>query len=270
MSLHRIRALLWKDFRELRHSLGVFVPAIIMTAAAVVLPFFLSVGIPWLTGESLGDDADFRKIAAAAASVLPGFADLEPIAAVQALLFQQFLLFFVLVPVTAAMSIASYSVIGEKQARTLEPLLAGPITTSELLVAKVLSATLPALAFEAGAIALYVAGIAVLAEPGVLPVVVTARTVLIVVLLAPLTTLVALQLAVIASSRANDPRSAQQIGVLVIMPVLGLMVAQFAGLFWLTTRVVVVLAAGLSLVWTVLLAVGVRVFDRETILTRWR
>ena len=43
------------------------------------------------------------------------------------------------------MSVAAYSVIGEKQARTLEPLLATPITTFELLAAKVLGALLPAL-----------------------------------------------------------------------------------------------------------------------------
>ena len=35
------------------------------------------------------------------------------------------------------MSVAAHSVIGEKQARTLEPLLATPLKTSELLAAKV-------------------------------------------------------------------------------------------------------------------------------------
>ena len=49
----------------------------------------------------------------------------------------------VLTPVAGAMSVAAYSVIGEKQARTLEPLLATPITTFELLAAKVLGAFLP-------------------------------------------------------------------------------------------------------------------------------
>ena len=42
------------------------------------------------------------------------------------------------------MSVASDSIIGEKQARTLEPLLATPITTFELLAAKILGALLPA------------------------------------------------------------------------------------------------------------------------------
>ena len=60
-------------------------------------------------------------------------------------LFQQFLILFLLTPVTGAMSLAAHAVVGEKQNRTLEPLLATPITTLELLVAKVLGALLPAL-----------------------------------------------------------------------------------------------------------------------------
>ena len=41
------------------------------------------------------------------------------------------------------LSAAAHAVVGEKQARTLEPLLATPITTVELLVAKVLGALVP-------------------------------------------------------------------------------------------------------------------------------
>ena len=63
------------------------------------------------------------------------------------------------------MSVAAYSVVGEKQARTLEPLLATPITTFELLSAKVLASLLPALALTALMFAVYVLGIAVLGKP---------------------------------------------------------------------------------------------------------
>ena len=54
-------------------------------------------------------------------------ADLSDDARVQLFLFQQFLLVFLLMPITGAMSLASHAVIGEKQARTLEPLLATPL-----------------------------------------------------------------------------------------------------------------------------------------------
>jgi ABC-2 type transport system permease protein len=269
VSLHRVLTIVRKDLAEIRRSPGVLVPPAVMAVVSLAMPFLIAVLVPHLTGEDLSADDDFRKIAEAATAYMPALAGLPPGAAVQALVFQQFLLFFVLIPVTAAMAIASYSIIGEKQARTLEPLLASPLSTTELLLAKVLSATLPSLAFEAAALAIYLAGMVVLAEPGVVATILSGRTALTMGLLGPLTTLVALQLAVAASSRANDPRSAQQIGVLVIVPIIAIMIAQFTGLIWLTTPLVLALAGMLALLWIGLLAVGVRLFDRETILTRW-
>jgi ABC-2 type transport system permease protein len=62
---------------------------------------------------------------------------------VQLFIFQQFLIVFLLMPVTGAMALAAHAIVGEKQARTLEPLLATPLTTLELLMAKVLGALIP-------------------------------------------------------------------------------------------------------------------------------
>ena len=100
--------------------------------------------------------------------------------AVQTFIFQQFMLLQLLIPVTGAMAFAGYSLIGEKQARTLEPLLATPITTTELLVAKGLGALLPSLGIMLGALVVYVVGMAVLGAPGVMSAVITAHTLLLV------------------------------------------------------------------------------------------
>src|SRR3954464_5230370 len=56
---------------------------------------------------------------------------------------QQFLAFFLLMPAYIPLSIATFSIIGEKQARTLEPVLATPIRTSELLSGKAIAALVP-------------------------------------------------------------------------------------------------------------------------------
>ena len=72
--------------------------------------------------------------------------------------------------------------------------------------------------------------IAALAEPGVWRAMLTARSLGLVFIVGPLAALLGLQLAVCASSRVNDPRSAQQLGALVlIIPVGVLQVAQFVG-----------------------------------------
>ncbi len=103
-----------------------------------------------------------------------GAGALDPEGAIQAWIFQQFLMLLVLTPVAGAMSVAAYSVIGEKQARTLEPLLATPITTFELLAAKVLGSLLPSLALTVVCFAIYVVGVAAASrEPGVFRVLLT-------------------------------------------------------------------------------------------------
>jgi ABC-2 type transport system permease protein len=196
--------------------------------------------------------------------------DLSGEARIQLFLFQQFLILFMVIPITGAMALAAHSVVGEKQARTLEPLLATPITTFELLVAKVLGALLPTLAIAAAGLVLYFGGIVVLAAAGVARAMANARTAVLVGLVGPAAALVALQTAIVISSRVNDPRTAQQFGVLIIVPLSALLVAQFIGTLWLSAAALALIGGSLIAIWMLLTIVSVVLFDRETILTRWR
>ena len=98
----------------------------------------------------------------------------------------------------------------------------------------------------------------------------TARTALLVALVGPAAALVALQLALLISSRASDPRTAQQFGVLLIVPLAAVIVVQFSGSVWLSTQMLAAIGLGLLGLWLLLTLVSVALFERETILTRWR
>lgn len=153
----RIGALFEKELADLWENPSVFVPAIITGVMSIFLPFFVAVVVPAFTGERLADSSDFQ-VALDLYRDQPGMHGLNPEAAVQAWIFQQFLILLVITPVAASMSVAAYSVIGEKQARTLEPLLATPLTTFELLAAKVAGSLVPAVALTFASFAVYVAG----------------------------------------------------------------------------------------------------------------
>lgn len=267
--MNRVLALLGKDLADLQQNPAVFVPALLTATLALLLPFFVAVIVPAVAGERLSDSSDF-EIALEMYRDQPSLRGLDPEGAIQAWLFQQFLVLLVLAPVAGSMSVAAYSVIGEKQARTLEPLLATPITTFELLAAKVLASLLPAVAVTIGCFAVYVGGIALFARPGVFAAVLTGRSLAVMFVLGPLAALAALQLAVCVSSRVNDARSAQQIGALVVLPIAGLLVAQISGALLLTAPVIALIAAGLAAVNVVLMLVAIALFDRESILTRWK
>jgi ABC-2 type transport system permease protein len=89
-------------------------------------------------------------------------------------------------------------------------------------------------------------------------------------LMGPMASLTSLTLAVCVSSRVNDARSAQQLAVLVVLPITGLLVAQIAVGFVVTVPIILAVTAILVMVNVGLIRLGVSLFDRETILTRWK
>jgi ABC-2 type transport system permease protein len=266
MNRRRVLALLGKEWLDLMRNPGALVPVLVVGVIALVLPFVIAIGIPAWTDSRLGDDSDLLRVS----DVIGAPAQLDDDARVQFFLLQQFLLLFLLTPITGAMALAAHSIVGEKQARTLEPLLATPLTTTELLVAKVLGALWPSLGVSFVCLVLYFGGMAWLALPGVAVAMLNTRTLLLILLISPAAALVGLQAALIVSSRVNDARTAQQVGVLLIVPITALLVAQFMGAFWLSSGLLLVIGAGLIGIWLLLVLVSVRLFHRETILTRWR
>jgi ABC-2 type transport system permease protein len=262
----RLRALLGKELLDVARNRTVLLPVVIAAVIFLLLPFVIAIVIPAATGRPLGSDRALERVSLAVGQ----HRDLSANGRVQLFLFQQFLIVFLLMPVTGAMALAAHAIVGEKQARTLEPLLATPLTTLELLVAKVIGALLPTLAISTVGLTLYGVVIAFVAEPGVMRAMISPTTLMLVLGVGPLCALVSLQTAIVVSSRVNDARTAQQFGVLIVVPTTGLVIAQVTGAVWLTATMLAVITVGLFAVWVLLTLLSVALFEREAILTRWR
>jgi ABC-2 type transport system permease protein len=183
----------------------------------------------------------------------------------------QFMFLFMLIPLIIPVNIASYSIVGEKTTRSLEPLLATPIKTSELLIGKNLAAAIPAVLATLASFCLFVIGAGVLAgSPQVMAALLNPLWLLAVILIGPLLAVLSVNFAMMVSSRVNDPRVAEQLSVVVIVPVLGLFFGQITGLIVLNSQIVLILAGVLVLIDLALIQVAIRLFQRETILTRWK
>jgi ABC-2 type transport system permease protein len=269
--MRRITALMAKDLAELRLSPGIFVPGVLTGLATIVYPFVIAIIVPYFAGERLSDSSDF-EIAAEMYRVQASARTLSSEGAIQAFIFQHALVLMVgLTTVTGSMAVAAHSVIGEKQARTLEPLLATPLRTSELLAAKVAGAAIPGVGLMALCFVIYLIAVAVFAEPGVWLSLLNLRTLSLVFVTGPLAALLGLQLAVCASSRVNDPRSAQQIGAfMIVIPLAALQIGQFLGGVVLTGPIILAVAVVLGIANAIVLRIGIAIFDRESILTRWK
>jgi ABC-2 type transport system permease protein len=266
----RVLALVRKDTAELLRNPGALVPAVSMAIASLIPAFLVAIVAPIFAGETLAESDEFSEGARLAISIVPELAALDGNALVQGFVFHQFGLLILMVPVVGSMAIAAHAVIGEKLAHTLEPLLATPISTSELLAAKTITPLAFSLALLWLTLAAFIAGIAGLGEPGVWQTLLGPRTLLLFFFVGPLLTLVALMLAVIISSRVNDPRSAQQLGALVVLPITAAFVGQLIGQFLVGFRALILAGGALAVLAAGLLWLGVRVFDRERILMRWK
>ena len=86
----------------------------------------------------------------------------------------------------------------------------------------------------------------------------------------PLLAIAGVSIAVMISSRVNDPRVAEQISAVFVLPLIGLFVGQSSGLFFINEQIILWMAIGLAILDIGLIAFATQLFQRETILTRWK
>ena len=189
----------------------------------------------------------------------------------QALVGKQFSVIFFFLPVFIPSVIASYAIVGEKRDRTLEPLLATPIRTSQLLLGKALAALVPSVVVTFVCALLFVIGVELWSvSPRVARAVVTPGWAAVLVVDMPLLALIGVALIVIVSSRVNDPRTAQQVSAVLIVPMMGVLFGQLSGVLVLNVPFALLGALALGFVAFVALRLATDLFAREAILTRWR
>ena len=181
-----------------------------------------------------------------------------------------FSFYFVIIAALLPTAIASYSLVGEKIERSLEPLLATPVTDGQVLAGKGLAAFLPPIAAIWAAAVLFMALCDVLTrgELGRLyfP---NATAVLIVAVVAPLAAVFGVEYSVLISSRLSDVRPVHQLASLSVLPFAGVYVAAQVGALTLDRPTLAVIAGALAAVDAILFAATRATFRREEILIRW-
>ena len=142
MTRKRILNVLRKEWAVMSSSLSnllyvVLIP-LLLTGQALLLIWLVS---HFVSGEGV-TEAMLQAAPRYAADSLPSL----PLAdQFRVLLLSQFNFFLLIVPAMIANVFATLSIVEEKVTRTLEPLLATPVRTWELLVGKALSGAIPAL-----------------------------------------------------------------------------------------------------------------------------
>src|SRR5207249_719939 len=141
----------WKEALSNKLLVGMtLLPPVVILFAGIVAVAAAAVNPP--------SERDVQALYAAA----PAVQGLDPTEAVQGFIATYFLILFMLIPTVVPLTMAIYSVIGEKSMRTLEPLLATPVGVGDLLFAKSLASTVPSVFVTWTAYAFYLTSVVLL------------------------------------------------------------------------------------------------------------
>ena len=181
-------------------------------------------------------------------------------------------MYFVLIPAILPSIIASYSFVGEKIEKSLEPLLATPTTDGELLLGKSLASFIPCMVvtYVGAAISAIIIDVWSITTPQVNTFLIpNPYWALVIGAIAPLACIMSVEANIIVSSKVNDIRAAQQLGGLVVLPLVFVVIfastsAQIST--WLAIGVI----AALAVTDVALFYLSKATFQREEILTKWK
>jgi ABC-2 type transport system permease protein len=251
-----------KEIKEVLKNRSIWLPILAISIMfSVLFPAGLTISM-----DSLLDDPETTNFVA---KVLQNTGNVQEV--FLQFIIKQFMIFLLLIPAMLPSLIAPASVVLEKESNTLEPLIATPIKTWELLFGKTLTSMVPSFAVSFINFILITAVVDILAyiRFGLTPLP-TLEWFIVTFILSPIISFIITMASVIISSKSTDIRSAQGIGAVVIFPIYAVIGLQLAGLFLLDIKYLLIGCLVLLAVCPLVLKLAVRVFDRENILTRWK
>ncbi|HZT15657.1 MAG TPA: ABC transporter permease [Gaiellaceae bacterium] len=192
MSMRRVRAVVRKEVREFRRNRFV-----IVTMAVLPVVFLIT---PMLTIFRVPDSASGPQVRAAVGTIS---------------------LLMLIVPIVLPPVIAAYSVVGERDQGTLEPVLTAPVRAGELLVGKAVAAFVPSVGLAYAIYLVVLISVRLGAARVVRDVVWHPPQLLAQLLFTPLLALWAIWVGIGISTRVGDVRVAQQLATLAGLPLLG-------------------------------------------------
>ena len=166
-------------------------------------------------------------------------------------------------PITVALVLSLESFVGEKERRSIEPLLSSPLTDFQLYFGKFLAALIPPLLASYLGMGLYL--FSVNRQGGWFP---DVGTLVQIIALATTNCLLMVSAAVVISSQTTSMRAANLLAVFIIMPMAVLLQAESAVIVWARDEVLFWTVVGQVLIAILLVRIGIAHFNREELISR--
>jgi ABC-2 type transport system permease protein len=234
LSGRRVRAIVRKELRDLRRNRSLTVGMAIVPVLFCVQPLVAVFTLDPAASASLGQE--------------------------------HVLLYLLGIPALVPSFVAAYSVVGERQQGTLEPVLTTPIRREELLLGKALAALLPSLAVAYVVYGLFLACVELFAAPAVAAALIRPSELLAQLCFTPLLAGWSIWVAILISTRSDDIRVAQQFAVLASLPSIAVTTLVALNVIRVSLAGAVVAAAALLLLNGIGWWLGSAMFDRERLI----
>jgi len=166
-------------------------------------------------------------------------------------------------PISFSLIIALETFVGEKERRSIEPLLATPVADLELYLGKMIAATVLPLIGSLVGISIYLGGL--YWSVGYLP---PLELFILIFVLNIAGAVVMVAGAVVVSSQTTSVRAANLLASFIIIPMALLIQGESMIMFWGDYRILWAIVLALLVVGVILVRMGVKTFNREAILGR--
>jgi len=259
--MEKIKAILMKEFQEIKKTKMI----IYTIAVAPLIMAFVIIGS--LNSKDILTNIDTQVLL----NMYPQYSHLNPEQILKILILDQYIPMFLFIPMLIPIMIASYSIIGEKDRKTLESILATPVTVYELFIGKCLGAVIPAMGVTLISFIVVCVGVDMTTYGSfgflLLP---NFKWLYSLLILGSLASILSVTFCIIISTKLKDIRAAQQLGSVILIPLFLFQSLGLAGKLLLNFQMMLLgtllfIAADISLIY-----LGVKLFGREEILTKWK
>ncbi|MCZ3364729.1 MULTISPECIES: ABC transporter permease subunit [Methanobacterium] len=241
---------LWKSWVIATKDFSIFRRKKRIIYSLIVVPLLMSIGLPLVIQFMTRPDAPTDEII---------------------ILMNAFSYFYVILAYIIPSTLASYSILGEKIEKSLEPLLATPTTDSELLFGKTIASFLPCICVIYVSSIIFMVLIDLFTYNAIGYLFFPNWSMVFILLLAvPLSSILSIQLNVIISSRVNDVRTANQLAFLLFIPFMGVYFLIVANAISLSITTLFLISVTLFIIDAALFYLSKATFSRDEILTKWK
>ena len=266
MDWGRVKALARKDIREMFKSKYIL-------SAVIGMPILFAIFIPLSTlypfvaidpVEFEGEEALPALFSDIFSKLVPNWDEVGAQGQVMILMAYIMYIMVLLIPIILPAVTASETIVGEKERKTMEALLASPLSETELVTGKILSSFLPSVVGTAFAALTYSIITNIIINPYINSLLsLDALSIVFLFIIAPLLSILSVELMILISTRVTSVRDAYQLGSLVVLPLIMIVIGLVVSYLFISLLALIASVAILLILCTIFFKIATNVFDRE-------